>query len=93
MEKYRMEIEGLMVEISYEYDCGCNGDDDTPSTAPSVDIKHWQLVNGEKQERKNYPDCTDEEWEDWMDDIERYVFEDSHWDIVEFEEDLVLWQI
>lgn len=83
-----MEIEGLMVEISYEYDCGCNGDDDTPSTAPSVDIKHWQLVNGEKQERKNHPDYTDEEWEEWMDDIERYVHEDSHWDIVEFEESL-----
>lgn len=81
-----MEIEGLMVEISYEYYNGSSDDDSVPPTSPIVDIKSWRLVNGERQERYKHPDYTDEEWDEWMDDIDTYVHEDSLWDIIEFEE-------
>lgn len=88
MRKYRMEIEGLMVEISYEYTEGDKGDYWTPPTYPEVSIRSWRLIDGENAIRSKYPDITDGEWEEWMDDIERNVHEDSYWDIVEFEESL-----
>lgn len=88
IRKYNEEIEGLMVEITYDYDDGCEGDDWAPPTYPEVSIRSWRLIDGEKAIRNKYPDITDSEWEEWMDDIERYVHDDAKWDIVEFEESL-----
>lgn len=86
--KYIEEIEGLMVEILYEYEEGDSGDYYTPPTGDRVTIVSWRLVDGEKNVRNEYPDYDDEEWEDWMRDIDRYVNNDSVWDILEFENEL-----
>lgn len=86
--KYIEEIEGLMVEILYEYEEGDRGDEYTLPTGDSVTIVSWRLVDGEKNVRNEYPDYDDEEWEEWMQDIDHYVHNDSEWDIIEFEHDL-----
>lgn len=86
--KYIEEIEGLMVEITYEYEEGDSGDYWTPPTGDRVTIVSWRLVDGEKNVRNEYPDYDDEEWEEWMQDIDHYVHNDSEWDIIEFEHDL-----
>lgn len=85
MKKYRMEIEGLMVEISYDYEGGDKGDNWTPPTAPQVNIDSWKLA---EESREDYGDYSDEEWWEWMKDIDNYVYNDSYYDIVEFENDL-----
>ena len=80
--KYTEEIEGLMVEILYEYEEGDSGDEFTPPTGDRVTILDWQLKD---ESREDYPDYDDEEWEEWMQDIDHYVYDDSEWDIIEFE--------
>lgn len=85
MRKFRMEIEGLWVNIFYEYEEGCKGDRMTPPTAPRVDIKYWELDEGEAEEKEKQ-ELSDNEWESWLFDIEEYVYNDSEWDIIEFEE-------
>lgn len=87
MRKYRMEIEGLMVEISYEYTEGDIGDYWTPPTAPQVNIVDWKLA---EESREDYVDYTDDEWAEWMKAIDDYINNDSYYDIVEFEEDMEL---
>lgn len=87
MRKFRMEIEGLLVNIFYEYEEGCKGDYDTPPTGPRVDIKYWELDEGEAEEKERQ-ELSDNEWESWLFDIEEYVYNDSEWDIIEFEESL-----
>lgn len=83
--KYIEEIEGLMVEILYEYEEGDGGDYSTPPTAPQVNIIDWKLA---EESREDYGDYSDEEWGEWMKDIDNYVYNDSYYDIVEFENDL-----
>lgn len=83
--KYNEEIEGLMVEITYEYEEGDKGDYWTPPTGDRVTIVSWKLRD---ESREDYPDYDDEEWEKWMQDIDHYVYNDSEWDIIEFEESL-----
>ena len=83
--KYNMEIEGLMVEILYEYEEGDSGDEFTPPTGDRVTILDWKLKD---ESREDYPDYDDEEWEKWMQDIDHYVHNDSEWDIIEFEHEL-----
>ena len=53
MEKFRMEIEGLWVNIFYEYTDGDEGDSSTPPTAPRVDIKYWDWTRGKRRRRKD----------------------------------------
>ncbi len=83
--KYNMEIEGLMVEITYDFTEGDKGDWMTPPTGDRVDILEWKLKD---ECREDYPDYDDEEWEDWMRDIDKYVYNDAEWDILEFENEL-----
>ena len=83
--KYIEEIEGLMVEILYEYEEGDSGDEFTPPTGDRVTILEWKLKD---ESREDYPDYDDEEWGKWMQDIDRYVHNDSEWDIIEFEHEL-----
>lgn len=83
--KYNMEIEGLMVEILYEYEKGDKGDYWTPPTGDTVTIVSWKLRD---ESREDYLDYDDEEWEQWMQAIDHYVQNDSEWDIIEFEHDL-----
>ena len=83
--KYIEEIEGLMVEILYEYEEGDRGDEFTPPTGDRVTILDWQLKD---ESREDYPDYDDEEWEEWMQDIDRYVYNDSEWDIIEYEHEI-----
>jgi hypothetical protein len=84
--KYNMEIEGLMVEISYDFTEGDKGDYMTPPTGDIVEILDWRLRDESYDDYKF--DYTEEEWEDWMRDIDKYVYNDSVWDILEFEESL-----
>lgn len=86
--KYVEEIEGLMVEITYEYEEGDKGDYWTPPTGDRVTIVSWRLVDGENNVRNEYLDHDDEEWELWMQDIDYYVHNESEWDIIEFEHEL-----
>lgn len=81
--KYIKEIDGLMVEIFYEYEEGDSGDYWTPPTGDSVTIIDWRLRDLDV--RNKYSDYDDEEWEEWMQDIDHYVYNDSEWDIIEFE--------
>lgn len=83
--KYNEEIEGLMVEITYEYEEGDSGDYDTPPTGDRVTIVSWKLKD---ESREDYPDYDDDEWEEWMSDIDKYVQNDAGWDIIEFEHEL-----
>ena len=83
--EYIEEIEGLMVKITYEYEEGDNGDYYTPPTPPHVTIIGWELCD---ECRDDYPEYDDDEWEEWMKDINTYVCNESVWDIIEFEEDL-----
>lgn len=83
--KYIEEIEGLMVEILYEYEEGDSGDEFTPPTGDRVTILDWRLKD---ESREDYQDYDDKEWEEWMQDIDRYVYNDSEWDIIEFEHEL-----
>jgi hypothetical protein len=83
--KYIEEIEGLMVEILYEYEEGDSGDEFTPPTGDRVTIVSWKLRD---DSREDYTDYDDEEWEQWMKDIDHYVYNDSEWDIIEFEHEL-----
>ena len=83
--KYIGEIEGLMVEILYEYEEGDSGDEFTPPTGDRVTIVSWKLRD---ESREDYPDYDDEEWEQWMQDIDHYVHNDSECDIIEFEHEL-----
>ena len=83
--KYNTEIEGLMVEITYDFTEGDKGDWMTPPTGDRVDILEWKLKD---KCREDYPDYDDEEWEDWMRDIDKYVYNDAEWDILEFENEL-----
>lgn len=82
--KYKMEIEGLMVEITYNFERGDKGDYFTPPTGGFVDILYWELAKGEEkaQEREG---ISDDAWDAWMFDIEEYVYHHSTWDILEWE--------
>ena len=68
--KYIEEIEGLMVEIIYEYEEGDSGDEFTPPTGDRVTILDWKLKD---ESREDYLDYDDDEWEEWMQDIDHYV--------------------
>lgn len=83
--KYNMEIEGLMVEITYDFTEGDAGDWMTPPTGDRVDILGWELRD---KCREDFPDYDDEEWGEWMRDIDHYVYNDSEWNIIEFEHEL-----
>ena len=80
--KYTEEIEGLMVEILYEYEEGDSGDEFTPPTGDRVTIIDWKLRD---KCREDFQDYDDDEWDEWMRDIDHYVYNDSEWDIIEFE--------
>ena len=84
--KYNMEFEGLMVEITYDFTKGDAGDWMTPPTGDRVDILDWRLRDESYDDYKL--DYTEEEWEDWMRDIDKYVYNDAEWDILEFENEL-----
>lgn len=90
--KYNMEVEGLMVEITYDFTEGdrgvrnSEGDWWSPPTGDTVEILGWRLRDESYDDYKF--DYTEEEWEDWMRDIDKYVYNDSEWDIIEFEESL-----
>lgn len=83
--KYNTEIEGLMVEITYDFTEGDKGDWMTPPTGDRVDILEWKLKD---KCREDYPDYDDDEWEEWMQDIDHYVYNDSEWDIIEYEHEI-----
>lgn len=83
--KYIEEIEGLMVEILYEYEEGDSGDEFTPPTGDRVTILDWKLKD---ESREDYLDYDDDEWEEWMQDIDHYVYNDSEWDIIEYEHEI-----
>lgn len=83
--KYTEEIEGLMVEITYEYEAGYSGDYWTPPTGDRVTILDWRLKD---ESREDYPDYDDDEWEEWMRDIDHYVYNESEWDIIGFEHEI-----
>ena len=83
--EFNMEIEGLMVKIFYEYEEGESGDYWTPPTGDRVTIVSWKLRD---ENREDYLDYDDEEWEEWMADIDHYVHNDSEWDIIEFEHEM-----
>lgn len=91
MRKFRMEIEGLWVNIFYEYTereeglKNSEGEWWSPPQEPRVDIKYWELDEGEADE-KEFQQLSDNEWEAWLFDIEEYVWHDAQWDIIEFEE-------
>ena len=74
-----------MVEILYEYEEGDSGDEFTPPTGDRVTILDWKLRD---KCREDFTDYDDEEWEEWMRDIDRYVYNESEWDIIEFEHEL-----
>ena len=80
--KYLMQIEQLMVIIDYDYIEGQKGDYTTPPFSDDVRIKSWRLLNGEKSERATHSDYDDEEWEQWMDDIDTYVWNNAADDIL-----------
>lgn len=84
---YISEIEGLMVEVIYTFEEGDEGDYWTPPTGDRVTIVSWRLLH-EKEDRELNSDLDDEEWEEWMSNIDHYVHNDSEWDIIEFEHDL-----
>ena len=48
--KYTEEIEGLMVEILYEYEEGDSGDYWTPPTGERVTILDWKLKDECREE-------------------------------------------
>ena len=83
--KYTEEIEGLMVEILYEYEEGDSGDEFTPPTGDRVTIIDWKLKD---KSREDFQDYDDDEWEEWMRDIDHYVYNDSEWDIIAFEHEI-----
>ena len=74
-----------MVEIIYEYEEGDSGDEFTPPTGDRVTILDWQLKD---ESREDYLDYDDDEWEEWMQDIDHYVYNDSEWDIIEYEHEI-----
>ena len=80
-----MEIEGLWVKIFYDYEAGDLGDYATPPTGPRVTIDHWELDKGEEKKQQEN-ELSDDDWDAWMFDIEEYVYNDSEWDIIEWEE-------
>lgn len=83
--KYTEEIEGLLVEITYEYEAGYSGDYWTPPTGDRVDILEWKLRD---KCREDFPDYDDDEWEEWMRDIDHYVYNEAEWDIIGFEHEI-----
>ena len=85
--KFNMEIEGLMVEITYEYEKGHKGDMFTPPTGDRVTIISWELID-KYDVAINNSNCNDNEWKEWMSDIEHYVHHHAEYDILEFEHDL-----
>lgn len=86
--KYNVEIEGLMVEITYEYEEGCKGDRDTPPTGDRVTILSWKLLEDSDKIMGEYSNYSDDEWKEWMSDIDHYVHHHAEYDIIEFEHDL-----
>ena len=78
-----VEIEGLDVVIEYAVIEGNKGDYWTPPTPDDVRIKSWRLLNGEKSERATHSDYDDEEWEQWMDDIDTYVWTELELNLLE----------
>ena len=87
MRKFRMEIEGLWVDIYYDFTKGDKGDCMTPPTGDRVNIHYWELAKGEEKQ-KEIDQLSDDAWDAWMFDIEQYVYNDAEWDILEFEKDL-----
>lgn len=85
--KFRMEIEGLWVDIYYDFTKGDKGDYMTPPTGDIVNIHYWELAKGEEKQ-KEIDQLSDDAWDAWMFDIEQYVYNDAEWDILEFEKDL-----
>lgn len=81
VNKYLMEVEQLMVVVTYEYIRGEEGDYWHPPIPDSIKIKSWELLNGEKFTRAQYPDYDDEEWSQWMADIDTYVWNNAEEDI------------
>lgn len=80
--KYTEEIEGLLVEILYEYEEGDSGDEFTPPTGDRVTIIDWKLKDKSREDFKDYDD------DEWMRDIDHYVYNDSEWDIIGFEHEI-----
>ena len=76
-DSLKLEIEGLKVEVDYEYEEGRDGDNTTPPSPWFIETKGWRLVN---YSRKDF--CgSDDEWCDWMADIDWYVATDCYDDI------------
>ena len=57
----------------------------TPPTGDMVTIVEWKLKD---KCREDYPDYDDDEWEQWMRDINHYVYNESEWDIIEYEHEI-----
>lgn len=85
--KFRMEIEGLWVDITYDFTEGDSGDYMTPPTGDIVNIHYWELAKGEEKQ-KEIDQLSDDAWDAWMFDIEQYVYNNAEWDILEFEKSL-----
>lgn len=83
-KKYNMEIEGVMVEITYDFIRGYKGTREFEGMPDRVDVLSWRLLH-EEEVKANNSDLDDDEWEDWMSDIDTYVHNDSEWDILEWE--------
>lgn len=83
-KKFNTEIEGLKVIITYNFERGDKGDYFTPPTGDFVDILYWELAKGEEKAQAEN-ELSDDDWDAWMFDIEEYVYHQSTWDILEWE--------
>lgn len=78
-----VEIEGLDVVIEYTVIKGSKGDYWTPPTYDEVRIISWRLLRGEEVERVEHPNYDDEEWAQWLDDIDTYVWTELELNLLE----------
>ena len=81
--KYLMEIECLMVVITYEHIGSSGCDEGGPYSSEDMWIKSWELLDGEKLTRAKHPDYDDDEWRKWMEDIDLYVWGNARKEIIE----------
>lgn len=84
IKHYEATIEGLKVKITYDFYKSTTGDNWTPSSGDIVEILGYELSEGEDSSRLRH-NLDDDEWNDWLSDVEAYVYSDAVDDILEFE--------
>lgn len=84
IKHYEATIEGLKVKITYDFYKSTTGDNWTPSSGDIVEILRYELSEGEDSSRLRH-NLDDDEWNDWLSDVEAYVYSDAVDDILEFE--------